>query len=66
VIDEPLCAYSRASWAFETRRGLINVDVEAKLSADDSYLLLRAAVTGMASRGSRVMSSCRASSAANS
>jgi hypothetical protein len=45
---------------------LINVDVEAKLSADDSYLLLRAAVTGMASRGSRVMSSCRASSAANS
>jgi DNA-binding transcriptional LysR family regulator len=35
------------SWAFESRRGLINVDVKAKLSANDSQLLLRAAVAGL-------------------
>jgi DNA-binding transcriptional LysR family regulator len=35
------------SWAFEGRRGSINVDVKAKLSANDSQLLLRAAVAGM-------------------
>lgn len=35
------------SWAFESRRGLINVEVKAKLSANDSHLLLRAAVAGM-------------------
>lgn len=35
------------SWAFESRRGLINVDVKTKLSANDSQLLLRAAVAGM-------------------
>ena len=35
------------SWAFESRRGLINVDVKPKLSANDSQLLLRAAVAGM-------------------
>jgi DNA-binding transcriptional LysR family regulator len=35
------------SWAFESRRGLINVEVKAKLSANDSQLLLRAAVAGM-------------------
>jgi DNA-binding transcriptional LysR family regulator len=35
------------NWAFESRRGLINVDVKAKLSANDSQLLLRAAIAGM-------------------
>lgn len=35
------------NWAFESRRGLINVDVKAKLSANDSQLLLRAAISGM-------------------
>jgi DNA-binding transcriptional LysR family regulator len=35
------------NWTFESRRGLINVDVKAKLSANDSQLLLRAAVAGM-------------------
>jgi DNA-binding transcriptional LysR family regulator len=35
------------NWAFQSRRGLINVDVKAKLSANDSQLLLRAAVAGM-------------------
>ncbi len=35
------------SWNFESRRGLINVDVKARLSANDSRLLLHAAVQGM-------------------
>lgn len=35
------------NWTFESRRGLINVDVKAKLSANDSQLLLRAAIAGM-------------------
>jgi DNA-binding transcriptional LysR family regulator len=35
------------SWSFESRRGLINVDVKARLSANDSQLLLRAAAGGM-------------------
>jgi DNA-binding transcriptional LysR family regulator len=35
------------NWAFESCRGLINVDVKAKLSANDSQLLLRAAIAGM-------------------
>jgi DNA-binding transcriptional LysR family regulator len=35
------------NWTFESRRGLINVDVKAKLSANDSQLLLRAAIAGL-------------------
>nr|WP_283816187.1 LysR family transcriptional regulator [Bradyrhizobium manausense] len=35
------------SWGFESRRGLINVEVKARLSANDSQLLLRAALAGM-------------------
>jgi DNA-binding transcriptional LysR family regulator len=35
------------NWTFESRRGLINVDVKTKLSANDSQLLLRAAIAGM-------------------
>jgi DNA-binding transcriptional LysR family regulator len=35
------------NWTFESRRGLVNVDVKAKLSANDSLLLLRAAIAGM-------------------
>jgi DNA-binding transcriptional LysR family regulator len=35
------------NWAFQSRRGLINVDVKAKLRANDSQLLLRAAVAGI-------------------
>ena len=35
------------SWGFESRRGLINVEIKARLSANDSQLLLRAALAGM-------------------
>jgi len=35
------------TWGFESRRGLINVEVKARLSANDSQLLLRAAAAGM-------------------
>ena len=35
------------NWSFESRRGMINVDVRARLSANDSQLLCRAAVTGL-------------------
>jgi DNA-binding transcriptional LysR family regulator len=35
------------SWGFESRRGQINVEIKARLSANDSQLLLRAALAGM-------------------
>ncbi|OPY93587.1 hypothetical protein A5906_17460 [Bradyrhizobium sacchari] len=35
------------TWDFESRRGPINVEVKARLSANDSQLLLRAAIAGM-------------------
>jgi DNA-binding transcriptional LysR family regulator len=35
------------SWGFESRRGLINIEIKARLSANDSQLLLRAALAGM-------------------
>jgi DNA-binding transcriptional LysR family regulator len=35
------------SWSFESQRGLINVDIRARLSANDSQLLHRAAIAGM-------------------
>jgi DNA-binding transcriptional LysR family regulator len=35
------------SWSFESQRGLINVDIRARLSANDSQLLRRAAIAGM-------------------
>ena len=33
--------------SFESQRGLINVDIRARLSANDSQLLHRAAIAGM-------------------
>lgn len=35
------------TWDFESRRGPISVEVKARLSANDSQLLLRAAIAGM-------------------